>query len=155
MRLRIDGILLGVHLVLLGEVSSFGFLKLVHIIVEVKRLVVAGDLDEASRDVGAMVGYALEVGEDIRKNEAKLDGTLVLLHSDDMVYSYLILEVVHYLLKRLYLESAFHIGVDECICGQLTDLSDCAIHSFKLTHCLIGERDVLVLDLLCGFDKVD
>ena len=43
--------------------------------------IVCSDLDNASADVGAMVGYTLEVGEKVGKHEAVLDGTLALLKS--------------------------------------------------------------------------
>ena len=77
---RILNGILGLELVVLLSEGFAALLNGCKILVHIKSIV-SGDLDNASADVGAMVGYTLEVGEKVGKHEAVLDGTLALLKS--------------------------------------------------------------------------
>ena len=91
--------LLIVNVLLLKFDTLYGFLVvLMHI-----KVAELGYLNYTARDIGAMVGYTLEVCEKVGKNEAVLDSTLALLQSYYVIELYLVAKVVNDLLDGLNL----------------------------------------------------
>ena len=93
-----QGVLPGIGVIGLLEALAAG-LHVVQIFVDMQAVV--GHLDAAPGDVGAVVGHALQTGEQVGPDEAQLDGTLDLLQPQDVAVAQLLLQSVHHLLQRL------------------------------------------------------
>ena len=120
------------------------------ILVNIKFIVC--DLKHTSGDIGAVVGYSLEVCEDICENESKLDCALALTETLNVALTEKLLKMVYNLLERLYDDSLIKVIVGEAFESEIKDLIDCTCKSFKLALCLSGEFKLLIVNLLsaCG-----
>ncbi len=58
-------------------------------------------VDDAAGDVGAVVGRALQVGQEVGEHKAGLNAARALLHAQDMARTHLLFERVDDLLQRL------------------------------------------------------
>ena len=63
--------------------------------------VVLPQIDDAARDVGAVVRDALQIRQDIRQDEARLNAAIAVFQTHDMVRAHPLLELVDDLLERL------------------------------------------------------
>ena len=63
--------------------------------------VVLARVDDAAGDVGAVVGRALQVGQEVGEHKAGLNAARALLHAQDMARAHLLFERVDDLLQRL------------------------------------------------------
>ena len=116
---------------------------------------VTRNLDYAAGDIRAVVGNTLKVVEKVRKNKSMLYRTLALLKSENMIELDLITEVVNYLLKGLNVGSELQIVIYKSSIGDIENLGYRALKHTELMVCLIGERNLLFLDLLYRLDDVD
>ena len=65
--------------------------------------VVVCSVDNAARNVGAVVGYTLEVGEKVRPHKACFDRAVALAETNAVTGTKLLFEVIDNLFERLYL----------------------------------------------------
>ena len=69
-------------------------------------------LDKTACDIGAVVGYALQICKNVLEDVSQLNCTFVVLKSADMAVFQLCAEVVHHFFKRLYLMGSSKVAVD-------------------------------------------
>ena len=111
--------------------------------------------DNTAGDVGAMVGNALQVREQVGPDEAYLDGAVARLHTADVVCAQEVLEVVDDLLKRLYLGGDGKVLCCVSFQRKAEYLADRARDDGKLLLRFGGEAHVLFRKLLGGFENVN
>ena len=107
-------------------------------------------IQHAARDVGAVVGYTLKVGQNIRKDKAKLDAAKALLQADGVTQLDLITQIVDQLLQRLDRGSRVEIGMNEGALGDDQDFVDGLFEHSHLGESGGREGNILLADLFRG-----
>ena len=92
-------------------------------------------IEHAQSDVGAVVGRALEVRQEVRPHKAGLNAALTLFHAQDMPRAQLILQIVHDLLKRLDAGSRLSVVFGKRLDRKIHDLADGSRHDRQLVLC--------------------
>ena len=117
--------------------------------------VVVARVDDAAGDVGAVVGGAFQIREQVGEDEARLDAALALLHSQDVARAHLLFERVDDLLERLDLRGDGRIMALEGLEREREDLADGGSDGGKLVFRAGGEGETLARHLLGGSEDVD
>ena len=116
--------------------------------------IVLRGVDDAAGDVGAVVGGALEVREQIGPDEAGLDAAMPLLHPQDVARAHLLLERVDDLLERLDQLGEGDVLPLERAQREVEDLPDGGGEHVVFTRGCGGEGERLAAQLLGGFENV-
>ncbi len=133
---RVQGVkVMGVELLEIGDV-----------IVRVKLIFI--ELDHGDGDVGAVVGHALEIGQQVVEDEADLQRAGARLQALDVAELKLVAEHVNMLLQRLDLIGLLQILVDKGGKGEGKDLVHCAEQHIHLMLAVFREADLFVVLLL-------
>ncbi len=111
-------------------------------------------LDDGHGDVGAVVGHALVVGQQVVEHEALAQGTRAGLETVHVVGLHLVAQTVDDLLQRLDPGGTLHIVVHKGGDGQGQHLPHGALHDLQLAPGLGGEHQILVVDLVGGLGDV-
>ena len=106
-------------------------------------------------DVRAVVGHALVVRQQVVEHEAVLDRALAALQALDVRRLGGGDQAVDDLLQRLDVARHFEVVLAEGIDGQLQNLRQCVCQVLQLRSGILGEDDVLVVDLLSRLAQVD
>ena len=117
--------------------------------------VVLTRVDDAAGDVGAVVGRALQVGQEVGEHKAGLNAARALLHAQDMARAHLLFERVDDLLQRLDLLCGSGILTGKSLERERKDLADGGGEHGQLVERAAGEGESLSLQLLCGGENVD
>ena len=112
-------------------------------------------LDERDGDVRAVVGHTLVVRQQVVEHEAVLDRALAALQALDVRRLGGGDQAVDDLLQRLNVARHFEVVLAEGIDGQLQNLRQCVCQVLQLRSGILGEDDVLVVDLLGRLAQVD
>ena len=112
-------------------------------------------VDDAAGDVGAVVRGALQVRQQIRPHEARLDAARSALHAQDVARAHLLFERVDDLLERLDLLGERDVLRGEGLERERKDLADGGGENGELVEGAAGEREALLLHLLSGGENVD
>ena len=105
-------------------------------------------LDDGHGDVGAVVGDALIVVEQIGEDEALFDGAHALLEALDVPVFHLGGELVDDLFQRFHPGGKIYVAGLVGFYGHVQDLVDGFDEVIQLVLCLFGEGQALVVDLL-------
>ena len=116
--------------------------------------IVAGHFLNADTNVGTMVGYALQIGEDIRKDKPVFNGAFILLQAQDMVELDLVVQLVNHLLQRFYAGSFVKISAAEGIKRYIGDFLNGAGDDPEFVFGFRRKADLLFLNLLGGLQKM-
>ncbi len=117
--------------------------------------VALGRVEDAARDVGAVVRDALDVGQEIRPDEAGHDRTGAFLQAQDMSGAQLLRYGVDDLLERLRLLGGLVVVLAEGLVGKVQDLREGGAHAQVFSGGLFGEDDVLLVQLFRRLQDVD
>ena len=96
-------------------------------------------LENAHGDVGAVVGNALKICEDVGKDETKRRGAFTALQTADVAVTKRVLQIVHDLLQRVDAIGRGDIQLGEGANRKRRNFADCAEHDFKLSFCIVGK----------------
>ena len=117
--------------------------------------VVLRGVNDAPGDVGAVVGGALEIGQEIRPDEACLDAAIALLHPENVARAHLLLEQIDDLLERLDLRGDGDIAGGECTQRKCENFTECICKRLKFALGAVGEGKLLIAQFLGGSEDVD
>ena len=145
-------VLLLVFLVVPGEGVGLHGPDAVEVLVGVEG--VGLQLDDGHGDVGAVVGHALVVGQQVVEHEALVQRTGTGLQAVHMVGLHLVAQAVDDLLQRLHSGGLLHIVGHEGGDGDGQDLPQGGLHDLQLAAGGGGEHHLLVVDLLGRFGDV-
>ena len=107
-----------------------------------------GGVDDAACDVGAVVGGALQIRQQVAPHEARLDAALPLPHPQDVPRPHLLLQCVNDLLQRLHLPGGGRVLLPEGSQRQLQDIPHRTGQHVQLALCRPAERQSLGPQLL-------
>ena len=117
--------------------------------------IVLRGVDDAAGDVGAVVGGALEVREQIGPDEAGFDAAMPLLHPQDVARAHLLLERVDDLLERLDQLGEGDVLPLERAHSERSRISPMAAASTSYSRAVMAWRhERLAAQLLGGFENV-
>ena len=112
--------------------------------------IVLRGVNDTPGDVGAVVGGALEIGQEIRPDEACLDAAIALLHPENVARAHLLLEQIDDLLERLDLRGDGDIAGGECTQRKCENFTDCICKRLKIALGAVGEGKLLIAQFLGG-----
>ena len=105
----LNRILLGVHIEIIDKGAAFGVFNFREVLVRVK--LIAWQLHGVDRNIRAMVGNALVIGQKIGEYKAKLDCTFAALKPCDMAGFELFVKRIYNLLERLDMRGKLNIVI--------------------------------------------
>ena len=146
-------VFLRIGVVEVGIVLAAALLDLGEVLVRVEAA--RARLDKGDGDVRAVVGHALVVRQQVVEHEAVLDRALAALQALDVRRLGGGDQAVDDLLQRLNVARHFEVVLAEGIDGQLQNLRQCVCQVLQLRSGILGEDDVLVVDLLSRLAQVD
>ena len=117
--------------------------------------IVLRGVNDAPGDVGAVVGGALEIGQEIRPDEACLDAAIALLHPENVARAHLLLEQIDDLLERLDLRGDGDIAGGECPQRKRENFTEGICKRLKFALGAVGEGKLLIAQFLGGSEDVD
>ena len=112
------------------------------------------DLDHAARNVGAVVGNAFQIGQQIGKDKSKLDRAFADAESFDLVGAESDLKIVDDLLQRFHADGNLNIVMNERHQGVIHDLVYGSHHDGKLPLRRRRKFKLFRIHLLRGFRDV-
>ena len=86
------------------------------------------DLNDATRDIGAMVCHTFQIRQKIGKDEAELNRAITLLQAGDVIGSDLCLKNIDHFLQRLYTDRKLNIVVCKAADGVIQNLGNSIDH---------------------------
>ena len=116
--------------------------------------VVVGHIYHASGNVGTVVAYTLQSGEQVRPDESAFDAARTLLQPQDVVYPELFFQIINNLLQRFHLIGFFQILLPESLEGKADNLIDGTGQNRQLMLGGAGEAQVLGMELFCCFHQI-
>ena len=117
--------------------------------------VVLMGIDDAHRNVGAVIGGALYVGQQIRPYEACLHTARTLFQPGNVPVAQNGLDVVDDLLQRFHGASSFPIVTAQSIHGKTQDLGQRTAQHFHFFFGALGKVDLLFLAFLRRHDQTE
>ena len=112
-------------------------------------------VDDTARDVGAVVGGAFEVGQEVRPDKAGFHTAILLLQAENVLGAHMLLEAVDDLLQGLHAVGGVEIGRGERGQCQLQNFLYRAGEGLQLSLCPLGEDNLLFRQLLCRLHQID
>ena len=110
--------------------------------------------DDADGDIGAVVGDALEVGQQVVQDKAQLDGALPGLQPADMAHPDLLDQLVNGLLQRLHLFRSHGVIGGERGERQIHDIVQRGQQDPQLLAGGVGKTEAFLVQLQSGFLEV-
>ena len=101
-----------------------------------------------------MVGHALKVRQQVIEDKALVQSAYALLQPINVMTLHFVTQGIYDLLQRLHPAGILHIAGDEGIHRQVQNFSDGLLQHSQFVLCLLGENDILFVDLLSTLGDV-
>lgn len=124
-----------------------------HVFVDAQTVVC--DLDDAARDIGAVIRNTLHVRQKVGEDEPELDRTLPVLHTADMSGAHFILQIVDHFFQRFHARRRFQIVFLKRPQRKIHALQHRVRHFAKVGVRLRRERERFFLHFFDGRDHAD